>query len=102
MLEDADVVPRPTIAVRARALSTAKMTSTALVATSTVASTTVDAIEEQTDAPVAPVPVRAKETLRQSIADELKARTVIETGTLVEQLRAQELSADAKEKCRQS
>lgn len=98
VLEDADVVPRPTIAVRARALSTAKMTSTALVATSTVASTTVDAIEEQTDAPVAPVPVRAKETLRQSIADELKARTVIETGTLVEQLRAQELSADAKEK----
>ncbi len=98
VLEDADVVPRPTIAVRARALSTAKMTSTALVATSTVASTTVDAIEEQTDAPVAPVPVRAKETLRQSIADELKARTVIETGTLAEQLRAQELSADAKEK----
>jgi hypothetical protein len=98
VLEDADVVPRPTIAVRARALSTAKMTSTALVATSTVASTTVDAIEEQTDSPVAPVPVRAKETLRQSIADELKARTVIETGTLVEQLRAQELSADAKEK----
>ncbi len=98
VLEDADVVPRPTIAVRARALSTAKMTSTALTATSTVASTTVDAIEEQTDAPVAPVPVRAKETLRQSIADELKARTVIETGTLAEQLRAQELSADAKEK----
>ena len=96
VLEDADVVPRPTIAVRARALSTAKMTSTALTATSTAASTTVGAIE-QADAPVAPVPVRAKEMLRQNIADELKARTVIETGALTEQLRAQELSAEAKE-----
>lgn len=97
VLEDADVVPRPTIAVRARALSTAKMTSTALTATSTAASTTVGAIE-QADAPVAPVPVRAKEMLRQNIADELKARTVIETGALTEQLRVQELSAEAKEK----
>lgn len=98
VLEDADVmVPRPTIAVRAQALSTAKMTSTALTATSTAASTTVD-VAEQADVPVAPVPVRAKETLRQNIADELKARAVAEAEMLTEQFRAQELSAEAQEK----
>ena len=98
VLEDADVVvPLPAAATPTRALSMAKITSTVPTATSTAASTIVSAVE-QADVPQAHPPVRAKETLRQSIADELKVRTAAETQILTEQLRAQELSAEAEEK----
>jgi len=98
VLEDADVlVSVATASAPIETVSAAKATFAARIADAP-ASTTADVIEQE-DAPVDNLPpVRAKEMLRQSIADELKAGAIAETDILTEQLREQELSAEAKEK----
>lgn len=103
VLEDAEVVTPPV--AEGHTLRVAKMTSTTLVAsnattTATTTATATASVEQEEMSPD-PTPTSSspdKETLRQNIADELKARAIIETEALTEQLRVQELSAEAKEK----